>query len=114
MTDLIARLEALTEPSREVDAEIAVLVGGGASKYAAGFEPHYTASIDAATTLVPEGWGRAIADPQHWDDDPEDKTPYARLYPPDYRMKIGDDAIYKGDGSNMAIALCIAALRARA
>jgi hypothetical protein len=65
MTDsLLSRLQALTEPSREIDAEIALANGwrqlshdlwiddGGQCHT----EPlHYTASIDAALTLVPKG-----------------------------------------------------------
>jgi hypothetical protein len=78
--DLLAALKAATEPSRELDAEIAVSVLGGeivwkqanytmelypARKYLSsahikgyGLEPilEYTSSIDAAMTLVPEGW----------------------------------------------------------
>jgi len=79
MTDLIAKLEALTGPDREVDAEIALAVFGGeiiwkqqnytmeqypvrkfASKNHVGgigeepVEPH-TASIDAAMTLPSKG-----------------------------------------------------------
>lgn len=68
---LIKRLEALTGPSREVDAEIAEAIGWksvpwefsgkrGVTWYASGPEaykecPHFTGSIDAALTLVPEG-----------------------------------------------------------
>ena len=64
---LITRLEALTGPSREVDAEIAKAVGwttfmfGGAGlcwKDPAGrvhaVPPHFTGSIDAALTLMPK------------------------------------------------------------
>jgi len=68
---LITRLESLTEPSREVDAlvhqasqpELADMSTGCAPGWLTGGEhkflikvPEYTASIDAALTLVPEGW----------------------------------------------------------
>mgnify|MGYP003393035213 CR=1 FL=1 len=62
MTDLIARLEAATEGSRELDAEIGAKFG--ALRYTRNAPnisnqpiwPPYTTSIDAALTLVPEGW----------------------------------------------------------
>lgn len=53
MDDLIAKLESATEGSRDLDALISVAVPG------ADFSFDYTASIDAALTLLPEGmkWG---------------------------------------------------------
>ncbi|NQX95018.1 MAG: hypothetical protein HRT64_08895 [Erythrobacter sp.] len=67
MQDLIKRLEAATEPSRELDAEIATLSGwehivGAAWQRPDGVTvnstriPCFTNSIDAALTLVGEGW----------------------------------------------------------
>lgn len=67
---LAARVEALTGPDRAVDAEIACVVEGltfrkmlgvSAFRTSAGdrglFEVrHYTASLDAAASLVPAGW----------------------------------------------------------
>ena len=77
--DLIKRLEAAEEGSRELDMHIAIAAGfkergvpisefldsnravtsGELTAYQVvghwGF-PHYTTSIDAALTLVPEGW----------------------------------------------------------
>lgn len=71
---LISRLEALTEPSREIDAEIALAFGWAHICDQAGFwweapgnsedchiaPPRFTDSIDAALTLVPEGWALHI------------------------------------------------------
>lgn len=75
--ELIERLERAEAPSRELDAEIAALVHVDAdgldfeafpepsgkvtiyfpSKVKQAYAAHrYTASIDAALTLVPEGW----------------------------------------------------------
>jgi hypothetical protein len=77
--ELIAALEAATEPSRELDAEIAGAAWGARTEWKqanytmnidvvvnwvaphpyAGMRepcPHYTASIDAALTLVPKWW----------------------------------------------------------
>lgn len=70
MNDLISRLSAATGPSRELDAEIA-LANGWAHRTMPNGERYwrsptgvicpqplrYTASIDAALTLVPEGYG---------------------------------------------------------
>ena len=51
MTDLIARLEAAEGPDPRLDREIAVIQGG----YKEVGWPAYTTSMDAALTLVPEG-----------------------------------------------------------
>jgi hypothetical protein len=75
---LAARVEALSGPDRDLDAEIAVAVSGDAGAWVVRPSPQsvfahlpgwyrtsddkshqapaYTASLDAAMTLVPEGW----------------------------------------------------------
>lgn len=60
LIDLAVRVEALAEPSREVDCTIGKLIGFmpppelmTSSPWA--FSPDYTASLDAAMSLVPEG-----------------------------------------------------------
>lgn len=55
MNDLITRLESADGPSYALDREIGKAVGRA-------FAPPqpYTASIDAALTLVPEGWKWAV------------------------------------------------------
>lgn len=124
---LIERLEGLTGPCRECDCLIALEAGWDVQNMSLplsdlvkrfGFEwlheaateynsiyktlPAYTASIDAAMTLVPEGWtadvrkypnGRGFAVLSQWS-------------PPCESEKSVDDA-------TPAIALCIAALKAR-
>lgn len=72
MRDLIERIEAAEGPSRELDAEIAKAVGaehGSREKvsmesrsiyYIDECAPAYTASLDAAMTLVPEGFDWAV------------------------------------------------------
>ena len=128
MTDLIKRLEEATGSDRELDADIALLVGyrrkGAKStigisdgyvwaepgeQFSYGTRPpSYSSSLDAALTLVPEGCGAKI----HYD------TAYkgyaaASVFP-----------TREGEGHELAanvgmdkrtpdIALCIAALRAR-
>ena len=112
MTDLIARLSAATEPSRRLDAEIARTEGWtGFSDYwlsPSGQQrqfhpPAYTSSIDAALTLVPEGYLWQLkrgfeATATVWsvmiDYDDQHPVPF-------------------GASMRPAIALCIAALRAR-
>ena len=117
---LITRLEALTGPSREVDAEIAKAVGwttfmfGGAGlcwKDPAGrvhaVPPHFTGSIDAALTLMPK-----INRPN---------LPWLAIKsnnpnnPIGCRCELWLDNVknYNGRGKTLAIALCIAALKAR-
>lgn len=121
---LAARVEALTGPDREVDAEIAV-----ASKavpydmepaFGAGWwrgiydnrhwqAPEYTASIDAAMTLVPEGWEAAIYSAPVGSDlnaNVQIETEQMRQRPDFYPL----ESIAKSP----ALALCAAALRAKA
>ena len=98
MNTLIERLEALTAPSREVDLLImrhAENIGGDRENALP-----YTASIDAAMTLVPEkyafGCGKGTSEPsvESWAWCGPDEGPYAW-------------------GATPAIALCIAAIKAR-
>jgi hypothetical protein len=128
MTDLatlIAKLEAAEAGSRELDAEIVMALRGkipdaistpnlypntllyrndeiapGALEWVN--VPGYTASIDAALTLVPEGWVWKC----------QDKPAVACVADSKWAQK----EIYqlKGISSTPALALCIAALRARA
>ncbi|WPM80871.1 hypothetical protein R5W60_05330 [Brucella pseudintermedia] len=122
-SDLITRLSKLDAPDREVDAEIDVLFFGGetvwkqanytmeqfpASKrsskhhicgYAYECVLAYTASVDAAIALaerVLPGWTWTL-----WPNAAEIRHPTLRMI----------DEV--GSGSNPAIALCIAILRAK-
>lgn len=130
MGTLIKKLELAIEGSRELDVRIEItrrsfLAGLGAAAVATeiariesqiGFVqfaeaeevPRYSHSLDAALTLVPEGYGWGVTNPKHWDGNKEDKRPYARLYKTD---AVNDK---KGTGPTPALALCIAALRAQA
>ena len=135
LSDLIARLEKATGPDRELDAHIAASVGlpmmfcdfdtgcyhgdcisPGCGKplgltderrsYPNDWRdderlPHFTSSIDAAMTLVPKGMEKDFTD----------------LYGV-ARVSVGINAEpgpFYGthEGGSLAIALCIAALRAR-
>lgn len=113
VVELIAKLEKAEEPSRELDAEIYRLVTNCDAPptsfiYEAAIinAPAYTASLDAALTLVPKvcGWTVHSSHPNHkWADS---ELPCA--------------LVYKGRrhrpwafGKTPALALCIAALEAR-
>lgn len=119
MNDLIEKLEAATEGSRELDADIAQHVDWprirGAKRLpdrpdsSGYFEisadtwqavPRYTTSLDAALTLVPEGWG---CDLGIWPSGNGARlTPGVNIF----------HAIYR-EAQTPALALCIAALKAR-
>ena len=95
---LIERLEALTGPNFEIEQEIGRLMNSNATRLSV--FPAYTASIDAAMTLVPEGYATNMGnDLENWCNLWLDTTGY-------------DGNPIKGSGANLAIALCIAALKA--
>lgn len=119
LQELIVRLEKATGPDRALDGDIAV-----ACSYATGFlerhgkredgwvskgehhavvpAPAYTASIDAALTLVTERWSYRVGanEPRT-----NAQAVLARSYP--------TNKIIEQEAANPAIALCIASLRAR-
>jgi len=91
LAELIAALERAEGPSRELDDEIdlmALETGWRQERMIYG-SPNYTASLDAALTLVPEGAGFALMG---------------------RAAKVGRET---SKGATTAIALCIAAIRAR-
>lgn len=134
MKELIERLEKATEPDRETDHRIGCAIAGvefvsldlsGAGeslrwrgpKNAKVYAPAYTASIDAALTLVPGGprdawWSVEVA-----------RSPDSPLRsfggrPEVYMAKVArwseSGKEHCGHSDTPAIALCIAALKARA
>jgi hypothetical protein len=141
MTSLIARLQAATGPDRELDGRIWCALNGKRFKgVAISYDgvttqvfyteppkrtervahkiPAFTGSIDAALTLVPDGW--------RWDDLCRDAEAYsfpAGLYIGEVEYgvtlsKYAEDGRYAGPSLDaqhdfLAIALCIAALKAR-
>lgn len=127
--ELIARLEKATGPDRELDAEIASAVGwcprDGYTRQSDNswrspsgdisgvtWAPQYTASIDAARTLVPENFSFELT--QSAVEPPA--MARARLW--DWRrgpLAVDPGNEWKSEGNRpLAIALCIAALKARA
>jgi hypothetical protein len=95
MLDLIAKLESATEGSRELDREVNLAATG---KFLHHLAPRYTTSIDAALTLVP-GYHYWIVGVQ-----------YAAVWQEDGRLADAEKIVTHG---RPALALCIAALKAR-
>lgn len=118
MTDLIARLEAATGPDRELSDAVLLACGwtvdhedheGVIWKAPDGSliagDHHPAASIDAALTLVPEGWSWKLLF--------EPAVSFFRVVIR-HAQKLEDVApAFVVHGATPAIALCIAALRAR-
>lgn len=118
MTELITRLESADGPSRELDWAIAESLGWTRRQvgqviacYAPG-DPHmkagaprYTASIDAALTLVPEGHsGQVSFNPN---------SAYATVVSPKCCDPLDDEHIFSAGSKAPALALAAAALKAR-
>lgn len=113
--NLIERLKKATEPDRDLDVAIETLqTGNRAHPYLPGVNiddgypsgrpystPAYTTSLDAAITLVPEGWFTFVAN--------EDRHSYSWGW--ELRGGFGNSAF--GRAPTAALALCIVALHAR-
>jgi hypothetical protein len=112
---LAKRCEKATGPDRELDAMIAETIGEKHGRETGWCNSEnddyyvidecaalYTASLDAAMTLVPEGWGQFDVDATA----PELGIDWT-LHGPERREA-------KGTAAAPALALCAAALRARA
>ena len=122
---LAERCEQAAGPERELDAEIALACGIVTSRECDFFYghkdhsvmvlerdyydhdrnapalPYFTASLDAAVTLVPEGWT--------WGRFHSGTVECMTLNGPDNSILVE-----RGEGISTALALCAAALRARA
>ena len=110
--ELIEKLERADGPSRELDASIQRAFAGSPSDHwfadhkgvwvSDDSAPRYTASIDAALTLVPEG---ALWSAEAWDTN--------GVYPAHVRASAWVLGAPRGYAATPAIALCIAALKAK-
>jgi hypothetical protein len=121
LADLIAHLDAATGPDRELDEEIMALRAGvirevqnGRSVYHVGTRwvgvgdvPPFTASVDAAVTLVPDGWMWTVCGGEHRGGQG------VAFMAPNGGNSPADRWIDDTGGATPAIALCIAALKAR-
>ncbi len=119
-TDLVTRLEAAETGSRRLDFLIAQAIDPGNSAHWEGqFKriwatkedkiddiglPHHTTSIDAALTLVPEGWSGYLA--FETPSPGSDTVASARLF------YTAEDPKYYGVAATPALALAIAAMKA--
>lgn len=114
MQDLIERLEKATGPNRELDQDIWDMVGSNEdSSIADGARlirhaPSYTSSLDAALTLVPENHRWTLCG-EEVEGDGNIRKPSAHV-----SMFLSNYAPNRfKEGATTAIALCIAALKAR-
>lgn len=106
--EMIARLEAATEGSDELDSAISDCVSGQTESYGC-----YTRSVDFALTLVPEGF--AVRDFSIWPKMRSTVTVLgAHLESDGLYWHHGGDGRWEAEGATPALALCIAALKARA
>jgi hypothetical protein len=97
LLELAERCEAATDADIELDLDITKALGlAGRSALTL---TRFTASIDAALTLVPEGWDRQVA---YWA-----RTGLARAW------LVRDGKTTEGNAKTEALAICAAALRAR-
>ena len=111
--ELIAALEATTGPSRELDWGIHEWIWGVTAPRINRMQPPtYTSSLDAALTLVPEGWASgSIAEERRVIGYVHNNQPaFIGVGACDNPAKIWHEVRHPG----RAIALCIAALKARA
>lgn len=117
LADLIARLEKATGPDRGIDAAIAKICDPADDPSEAAFfngrdyPDQYTSSIDAALTLVPDGWDWRIGGPDWRHEVRASYFGYVREYRED--MAGRPDSEGSAHHTAPAIALCIAALTAR-
>ena len=124
MKDLIAKLEAAPEGSRELDDAIfEVVTGKSAYQMSVAFGdieaplrrmtglPHYTTSLDAALTLAPEGWDWLVRN--------DGDGAFANLTRGGTPIMLENEQINPDWqdtptlAANGALALCVACLRAR-
>lgn len=106
MSDLADRCEELRQSDRALDKAIALAVFG--TEHCRYIDvPSYTASLDAAMSLKPEGWCVDAGT----GGGPYANSPWARCYPDNQRGQM--DGTGNRNAASMALAICSATLRAR-
>lgn len=121
---LVKRLEAAVGGTAELDAEIAIFILGRGKIVGKRFDvvsttgltiderKYYTTSIDAALTLVPEGF--AVEDMMIWPGHPSRLSITGTHKEKDGQYwHSSEDGRWSGTGSTAPLAICLAALRAR-
>jgi hypothetical protein len=102
---LAERCEQATGPSSGLDDAIYAAINN-ARPSNIGDAQRYTASLDAAMTLVPKGWGKYVTDADNGD-------ALCEMWPPDdFDPKWDQDIALRA--KTWPLAVCAAALRARA
>lgn len=98
--------EKAAGPDRSIDGMIAMAVGASMPDDPAGWPPKYTASLDAAMSLKPDGWcidaGTGGGDYIY--------GPWARCFPDTHQGQSAGTG--NRNAATMALAICSAALRA--
>jgi len=111
LVELAARCEAAEGPDRKLDLAVALAIRGQAINGVINVSARYTASIDAAMSLVPEGWGWLVSQPNA-------KALASGLLkkrtPVLGEVQYGYDRRHSVAAATPALALTAAALRARA
>ena len=98
MTELARRCEEAEGPDRNLDAMIHFAIKNGIGCGMAQDAPAYTSSLDAAMTLVPDGWTLFHLD------GPFNNGPC--------HATVANGDFAEGEAETPALALCAAALRA--
>lgn len=117
LLELAERCEKAEGPNYPLEREIALAIGraipsGFQAQYDGLRVPNYTASIDAAMSLVPEEYGRALSLETKVERDLEDDCCIAELT---YRgSKRHIDPATRSASATLALAICATALKARA
>ena len=105
MKELIERLEKATGPDRELDEAVERAIFDEGKEWRSAHLPYFTASLDAALTLVPEGYRWLVGNA--WKDKHGSCPAMATV------ALAGDYGTRPTSAATPAIALCIAALKAR-
>ena len=136
LQEIIERLTVAAGPDREIDADIwlATRVGwvrqrynnwlglqsrgsdAAERQYALLYAPTFSASLDAALSLVPEGYVWRACEQLHyrgdgWKDENGRMRSWAQVDPA--RSPVNIDQIHEAEALTTPLALCIAALKAR-
>lgn len=113
MNDLIERLENATGPDMRLDAAISQTLGlSSETEQGLPCTPMYTTSIDAALTLVPTDFDYEIT--INGTNDEQTYTCAAVRWWRDGRVRNEGGWLHRsGNAKTTALALCIAALKAR-
>ncbi|HYF40924.1 MAG TPA: hypothetical protein VEA35_00625 [Ramlibacter sp.] len=114
--ELIARLEKATEGSFELNCAVQNWFREQPDGYDCGDDeiPYWSGSIDAAMSLVPEGWPVVKLSNERNASFPDDNAHVELATEHWADPQAGQGRVVDGHAATLPLALCIAALRARA